>query len=127
MKCPWPVVLLALLFALGALMGLVAMAGIFAAAGVWGMLLFSIFPVLYTGIAYGLWMLRNWGRIAAIGMCLFMAIGWAAALIIPRIHGAHSPASGSAGLGLGVVIAALIIGYLCRPSVKTCFSARASN
>lgn len=77
-----------------------------------------VFPILYATAGWGLWKLRNWGRILTVGLLvygsLFTSIRW---LLTPHVKTSRSVAT-----VISFAVYGVIISYLLKADVKAGFS-----
>ncbi len=93
-----------------------AVTGLGSALGIW--VVFG--AIIWAAIGYGLWTLKNWGRI----LCLvWIALGLVSAAVALLTSGFQLPPL--AWQLIAIVLDVLVIVYLLRPEVRQAFTARA--
>ena len=121
MKRPWPIWILIILFGLGALEGISRLGrpGLPAALPFQYGIAAATFTVCGS-IAYGLWKLRNWARLAAVIFCSLF--GAAIVVIVCEFRNSeYWPIEPAAAL---LAIDGIIVWYLLKNSTKTLFEPR---
>ena len=116
---PLGVTILAILAAIGGVLGLlgsVALLGLFSAAGGLYMilgLLTIVLSVLYLVFAYGAWTLQPWGWTLGVGL--------AAASVVITLIGLTQGTQELVGALISLAISGVILYYLFQPDVKAAF------
>ncbi|MCA1588166.1 MAG: hypothetical protein LC744_05840 [Chloroflexi bacterium] len=116
---PLGVTILAILAAVGGILGLlgsVALLGLFSAAGGLFMILglvSIVLSVLYLVFAYGAWTLQPWGWTLGVGL--------AAASVALTLIGLTQGTQELVGALISLAIAGVILYYLFQPDVKAAF------
>jgi hypothetical protein len=116
---PLGVTILAILAAVGGVLGLlgsVALLGLFSAAGGLFMilgLLSLVLSVLYLVFAYGAWTLQSWGWTLGVGL--------AAASVVITLIGLTQGTQELVGALISLAISGVILYYLFQPDVKAAF------
>jgi hypothetical protein len=116
---PLGVTILAILAAIGGVLGLlgsVALLGLFSAAGGLFMILglvSIVLSVLYLVFAYGAWTLQPWGWTLGVGL--------AAASVVLTLIGLTQGTQELVGALISLAISGVILYYLFQPDVKAAF------
>ncbi|MEP7082104.1 MAG: hypothetical protein ABI841_03905 [Chloroflexota bacterium] len=116
---PLGITILAILAAVGGILGLlgsVALLGLFSAAGGLFMivgLLTLVLSVLYLVFAYGAWTLQPWGWTLGVGL--------AAASVVLTLVGLTQGNQELIGTLINLAISGVILYYLFQPDVKAAF------